>query len=458
MSSMRGIRAATTTDEGSFAMRGLKPGTYRLSADRGRGFEARSLRSRGKAYADDAGEKIEVTAGKTVRANLVVDSQSGVIRGRVVDGQGGAITDALVDAEREFGPSGAAREVVRSGGSRRPIMTNSDGRFAIEKLAPGTYALRAYRCGGGETLAEGVSVGADANLTISPTGSIAGRVVSEEGVPDEVTIALVDPQTGFSRRERFFRTAGEFALRDLPPGRFAVAVRAFDGTGDAEVELAEGQILTGLVVRLVGRATVAGRVVSLDEGKPLPGYVIDVAPHAPGDRSMRGFDGRPKERLAGTDGRFVVEEVAAGRVRVFARPADFKEDSRYGFVRRIVDLQGGGTTDLGDIGVAPIRARPGETGDLGFDVKEEVVQVESEGRLIVGDIRPDGPAARSGLVVDDVIVSVDGHDVRGDYMTYWGLSSVPPGTTVTFDLARGASIRITAGNVPAPRCILIREH
>jgi protocatechuate 3,4-dioxygenase beta subunit len=461
MRSMLGIPAPTTADDGSFAVRGLRPGTYRLSADRGRGFEARSLRSRGKAHADDGGEKIEVTAGKTVRASLVVDSHSGVIRGRVVDGRGGVITDALVDAERESGWPGAAREAVRSGGSGRPgrpIMTDTDGRFEIEKLAPGTYTLRAHRRGGGEALAEGVAVGAHADLTIRQTGSIAGKVVSDGAVPDEMTIVLADWQTGFSRRERFFRTAGEFALRDLPPGRLAVAVRTFDGTGDAEVELAEGQNLTGLVVRVVGRATVTGRVVSLDEGKPLPGYVIEVAPHAPAIRSMMGFDGPPEERLAGPDGRFVVEEVDAGRVQVFARPPDFNEDRRYGFVRRIVEVQGGRTTDVGDVRVAPIRARPGEAGDLGFYVKHEAAHVEGDGSLIVADVRPDGPAAGSGLVVDDVIVSVDGHDVRGDHMTYEGLSSVPPGTTVTLGLARGASVRITAGSVPAPRCIFFREQ
>ena len=51
---------------------------------------------------------------------------------------------------------------------------------------------------------------------------------------------------------------------------------------------------------------------------------------------------------------------------------------------------------------------------------------------------PDGPAARSGLAVGDVIVSVDGHDVRGDQMLYWALSSVSPGN----DRDLGARARI----------------
>jgi PDZ domain len=327
-------------------------------------------------------------------------------------------------------------------------MTDPDGRFAIEKLAPGTHTLRAYRRGGGEALAEGVAVGADVVLTIRPTGSIAGKVVSDGAVPDEMTIELVDRQTGFSRGERFFRTAGEFALRDLPSGSYAMAVRAFDGTGDAEVELADGQDLTGLVVRLAGRATATGRVVSLDEGKSLRGHVVVISPCAPGRRFAPRFDRRPEEGVAGQDGRFVVEDVPAGRVLVYARPDGATEESRYLFARRIVELQGGRTTDLGDVRVAPYRARPGEAGDLGFYVKYDTDPVQSEENLTVADVRPDGPAASSGLAVGDVIVSVDGYDVRGDRMSYDALSSVPPGTTVTVGLARGASIRITAGGPP----------
>jgi protocatechuate 3,4-dioxygenase beta subunit len=439
-----------TADDGSFALRGLRPGTYHLSAWNSRGSGATSLRSLGVRDDDGAGEKVEVTAGGAVRTRLVVESQSGVIRGRVVDARGGAITDALVDAELEpesgAGPSGVARETLRWVGSRRPIMTDTDGRFAMEKLSPGTYTVRAYRRGGGEALADGVAVGADIVMTIRPTGSIAGRVVSEGAVPEEITIVLADQQTGFSRRERFFRTAGEFALRDLPPGSFAVSVRAFEGTGDAEAVLAEGQNLTGLMVRMAGRATLTGRLVSLDQGKPVPGYQIEVTPHAPGRRLTMSFESGREPPITGQDGRFVVEDVPVGRVQVFARPPDFTEDSRYGFVRRIVDLQAASTTDLGDVRVAPIRVSQGEPGDLGFRLTPEAADLEQgEESLTVASVRPDGPAARSGLAVGDVIVSVDGHDVRGDQLSYWALSNVPPGTTVTFGLARGASVRITAG-------------
>jgi S1-C subfamily serine protease len=65
---------------------------------------------------------------------------------------------------------------------------------------------------------------------------------------------------------------------------------------------------------------------------------------------------------------------------------------------------------------------------------------------IVSLIRPTGPAAKSGLRVGDVIVSVDGQDVRGanDYL-YAALLEVRTGTTVTLGLGRGDKVTITAG-------------
>jgi protocatechuate 3,4-dioxygenase beta subunit len=441
---------AVTADDGSFAMRGLRPGPYHLSAQSGPGFESIRLRSPGLGDADGSAERIEVTAGAAVRRRLVVDSQSGVIRGRVVDGRGQAITDALVDAEPESESaegSGWARDALRFSSSRRPILTDTDGRFAIEKLRPGKYTLHAYRRGGGDALAQNVAVGADIVLTIRPTGSIAGRVVSDGAVPEEMTIVVANRQTAFSRRERFYRTAGEFAFRELPPGSFELSVRAVEGTGDAEAQLTEGQNLTGLVVRLVGRATLTGRVVSLDEGKPLPGYQIQVEPVARSLTAM--FDGGRGGGSTGQDGRFVVEDLPVGRVRVEGMPPDFMEVARYSPIGRIVELQPGRTTDLGDVRVAPIRVRQDSPpGDLGFDIKREAADVESEQPATVALVRADGPAARSGLAVGDVIVSVDGHDVRGDQMLFWALCSVSPGTTVTLGLARGASVRITAAEQP----------
>src|SRR6185503_500814 len=101
---------------------------------------------------DDQGQKVDVAAGAPARVRLVVESQDGVIQGRVVDASGAPVTDAFIDAERESDsaaarPGGAARS-MRWAWARSPALTDTDGRFRIEKLSPGKYTVRAFRRGG----------------------------------------------------------------------------------------------------------------------------------------------------------------------------------------------------------------------------------------------------------------------------------------------------------------------
>ena len=69
--------------------------------------------------------------------------------------------------------------------------------------------------------------------------------------------------------------------------------------------------------------------------------------------------------------------------------------------------------------------------------------------LVVGFVRPGGPAAAAGLKVGDTIVAVDGHDVRGDKAPrYRTLTGVPVGTAVTLETEGGETVKITATKQP----------
>lgn len=438
---------AQTLDDGSFRLEGLAPGPYRVIASRER-YWGGELRAPGKTDDDQAGEKAEVRAGQTTTADLVVESLSGVIRGRVVDSNGAAITDAFVDAERESDSAaaeeGGARRSMRWGWARSPVLTDTDGGFAIEKLSPGTYMVRAFRKGGGEALVEHVKVGATVTVTIRETGSIAGTVVIEAGgAPDRMTVNVQDKKTGFRRREEFFRTEGAFAMRELPGGDYEVSVSSGEGTGKAEALLAEGQELRGLTITLAARARVTGRLITADDGKPLAGFMIQVMPVGPMEYS---FDSTSSPPMSGADGRFEVPSAPAGKVQLMAFPLAM-EDTEYAFARKLATLEGGRTTDLGDIKVMKLRQKVGEdAGDLGFELKGGMGEGNPEkDKLIVAIVRPDGPAAKAGLNVGDEIVSVDGQDVRGDPFQFWQLAFVPPGTTLTLGLERGATLSVTAG-------------
>ncbi|HWM85076.1 MAG TPA: carboxypeptidase regulatory-like domain-containing protein, partial [Kofleriaceae bacterium] len=436
----RANESAYTGDDGKFTMSGLEPGSYRVSAQREGEWDT-PLRAPGKRDDDPHGERVEVAAGRTAAVRLVVESMSGVIRGRVVDAGSAPITDAFVEAERESESAtatpGSARQTIRWSWMRKPVLTDTDGNFAIEALPRGKYTVRAFRRGGGESLAEGVNPGATLTLTIRRTGSVAGTVRTPGGSPERMHVTLNDAESGLSRRETFFRTRGQFLFRDLPAGTFDVMVEAAEGTGKTEARLTEGQDLTGLTVELAARATITGRVVSLDGGGPLPGFMIRVSASGPGISHAGPGD----QAVTDQAGRFRVENAPAGKVEVIAFPRD--REAGYSMGARRADVTAGRATDIGDVRVARRRLGADQhAGELGFTLVDRPDGQPAE--VTVGVVRPGGPAAASGLQVGDVIVSVDGQDVRGELFLFWSLVRVPAGTTVTLGLARGGSVRITA--------------
>ncbi len=426
-------------------MKGVRAGGYRVVASR----EGKTLRRRGTSDDDLQGERVEVKAGAAAQVRLVVEAATGRITGRVVDAAGQPVTDAFVRAERESDAAGAqkgqALRGARWGWSRQPAVTDLDGKFALEGLQPGTYTVLAYRRGGSEAHADGVALGKDVTLTVPATGSLAGTVSVGGEAPRELTIAVVDKQQGIWRTETFFMTGGIWTVRDLPAGSYDVTGKAVGGQVTVEkVALADGEQKAGLALVLAGTVTITGRCVDAETGAPVPAMIVMAQPvKGAGGMSWR----RDDDNVSGADGRFSLEDAPQGRVSVWARPKDWgASDYQRGVV--VTTVSGAGTVDIGDVPVLR-RRTPRDTrgGDLGFSLKQLDPNIEPEAAVFeVSAIRPGGAAAGSGLVVGDVIVAVDGQDVRGiESWRYWTLASVPEGTTVRLDLARGTTVKIKAG-------------
>ncbi len=443
----------TTRDDGTFAIEGVRPGVARVIATSGRGswWGGSALKAPGASDDDTHGKEVTVKAGQTEHVRLVVESQSGVIRGRVVDSDGNPVTDAFVDAQRESEAAGvsggAAGRRSRWSWGGKPVLTDTDGRFELEELSPGKYTVRAYRRGGGDALAEGVEVGSDVIVTIETTGSIAGTVRVDGGSPPEIfTISVSDRAAGFSRSERFFRTHGEWTMDDLPAGKFMVSVSAGEGTAKQEVELAQGQETGNIHFVLEALAKVTGTFVALDTGKPLPGLRVMARPVKGGGSMSYSWGDDEKNKITDAEGRFELERVAPGKVWISAFPLSW-EDAEYGWSRRLATVEAGKTTDVGTIKVARRRIKGRERGgDLGFTLKQNEPDVEPEDIVLeVALVRADGPAANSGLQVGDVITSIDGHEVTGTNVSlYYALARVPEGTAITLGLKRGDNVQITA--------------
>jgi protocatechuate 3,4-dioxygenase beta subunit len=435
-----------TRDDGTFTLKGVAAGEARVVAlDR-----FTQLRSPGKTDDDTAGEKVTVTAGETARVKIVIERRSGTIKGRVVDAKGAPVVDAFISVNRESERAGAAqgtgRRMARWSWEARPVVTDTDGTFVAEKLAPGKYTVHAHRRGGGEGVLEHVEIGSTVTVTIAETASIAGTVKVASGrALDLFLVRVNDRESGLSREERFYRTGGAWRLAELPPGSYEIVGEASEGTDTEKLSLAQGENKTGVALVLEGRATLTGVVLDAREGKPVEGMHV-MASAADGGFSWNPGQHDDKRNITDAQGRFTVEQAPTGKVRVQVFPVDWM-GSTYGWSSTVVDVAPGATLEVPPIKVAERRLSPGERrGDLGFSIKEQKPGAEdSEFVAEVSFVRADGPAAAAGLVVGDVIVAVDGLPVAGQPAMWWSLVAAREGTKLSLSLVRGVTIELVVG-------------
>ena len=433
-----------SNDDGTFTLDGNRAGDYRIVA-----FREWSDNLRKPGTNDDAkqGERVTVHAGQITSVRLVVEAQSGVIKGTCVDSDGKPVNDAFVSAARESDAAGNQRSSVsetRWSWDSKPTLVSTDGSFAIAKLSSGTYTVRAYRKGGGEAVAEHVAVGSTAKLEFKPTGSIEGTAHRDGGAPEELDIDVRDDKTDFARHEHFFRTAGNFAIKDLPAGHFTITASAEGGKKQTTVDLSDGQHATGIDIQLDPLITITGRVVELGTEKPVAGMQMMAAMGKSGNGGMEWNEDDSRENISDDTGRFTIKNAPRGVVTLTGFPKDWNETD-YGWVRTVKTADGTGTVDVGDIGVLKRRIKPSDTaGELGVHWVEQPDDTPlDQERFEVSWIDPNGPAAKTELKVGDVVTTVDGIDVTGaNHGLGWVEMRAAPGTKLAFGLARGTSVTI----------------
>ncbi len=439
-----------SAEDGSFQIDALRPGEYRVVAQRSWNDQ---LRKPGTNDDAEQGEKTTVVAGKTATVKLVVEAQTGVIKGTVVDANGAPISDAFISAVRESDAAGSNQSSAYAtrgwgwGDDEKPVLTATDGSFTVSKLAPGKHTLRAYRKGGGEAIAEHVAVGTTVRMQIKHVGSIEGVAKREGGgaLPDELGVWVQDLKTGFSRSEAFYKTNGHFVVHDLPAGHFTLTVSADSGQKKVDVDLAEGEQKTGIEVALEDLVTLTGRVVDLLTKQPVPGLMV-FASAAKGNAGISiNFGDEDTSNISDVAGKFTVKRAPKGKIAVQGMAKEWK-DSDYGWFRVFRTVTSSGTVDLGDLPVAKKRIKEGETqGKLGLHFKEQTPDADPESYAMeVSFIEPGSPASKVDVKVGDVITSIDGVDVTGGGSMYaWTLMNATVGTKLTVGLKRGTSFSVT---------------
>ncbi|MBX3161351.1 MAG: carboxypeptidase regulatory-like domain-containing protein [Deltaproteobacteria bacterium] len=432
-------------DAGNFTLDSVRPGDYRVVAQRG---WRDQLRKPGTNDDAKQGEKVTVRAGQTASVRLVVESQTGTITGTVVDTEGHPVSDAFVSAARESDAAGAQKSSVgetRWNWDEKPVITATDGTFTVGKLSPGAYTVRAYRKGGGEAVAEHVAVGGTAKLQIKATGSIEGVARRADGAPVEMTVQVRELTTGFWRREQFYRTDGRFTVRDVPKGHFQITVEAEGSQKMVELDLAEGEARTGVTVELEALIHVTGRVVEHGTQKPVAGIAMMASPATGGGFTFSSGDD-DRANISDETGRFTIKHAPRGKLQLRGWPKDWTEDGDFLGVAVVRSVEGSGTVDVGDIGIIKKRVKKGDVvGELGVNFAQQPPETPPDKReLKVSWIDPAGPAAKTELKVGDLVTSIDGIDITGsNSLQSWVLMRAPPSTKLALGLARGATVHVT---------------
>jgi S1-C subfamily serine protease len=194
---------------------------------------------------------------------------------------------------------------------------------------------------------------------------------------------------------------------------------AGDSGSLAGIAVRAGETRRNLTVEVGAGAALAGRLVDLDSRAPLAGAVVRAT-------------GEGRDREATTDGRgaFRIEGVARGVPgNLVAQVAGYVPLSRSftGPVDRPV-------LDLGTLPVLPDRFVHKHTGRIGMTFTRD-----DEGQILVRNAPAGSPAGQAGLKSGDVILAVDGRDVRNaDMSAVVILVGGPPGSRLVVDVRSGS--------------------
>lgn len=328
--------------DGSFTITGLEGRDYDVVASALPVGESGAERKRRKARSREVrvrppalGLELVLSAGTSVAGTAVDDTGAPLGRFRVVaDEVGGSA----------FAPATRLRETFRA----------ADGRFVLEDLWEGEWALSARAAGHGESAPVIVDVRgpvAGVQLVVPRAARVAGVVVGPTGVP--VPRASVEAHTDdFTSESTEADESGAFNL-ELAPGGLVLTARAegFAPSEDLALELAPAEVRDGVVLTLRGAGRITG--VVLPRAGDVSGRHVQAASLDDDDSGDALTDAR---------GRFELEDLAPGRWQLvllpdFDRLDDLDEVDDLAFMEafaasRIVDLAPGATLHV-EIGTEP---------------------------------------------------------------------------------------------------------
>jgi hypothetical protein len=235
---------------GRYEIGSLAPGRYSVELHDG---------TNATFLADGPTGGTEVRPGEVSVVEAVYGGFSGRIEGRVVDGARIPAQNVWVEARPVQGESRDFLSSMRLpvGSGERPILTDAEGRFAIEGLVEtATFEVVASHPMRGEARIDRVAVGENVELTLSAPGSLGGVVLDSRGRPPAYFQISVRSKGGLQQLNPQFGpdAQGQWFVDHVNPGTIEIQAQGADGVASIERELGPAQRLGQIELRLQPRS------------------------------------------------------------------------------------------------------------------------------------------------------------------------------------------------------------
>ena len=381
---------ATTADDGTFAARALSGGGDYTYAVQPSGDSAFSFKpADGKRFAPIA-VKDAATHVTGMRIRVRVDRLT--ISGRAVDASGTPLPDVSVSA--------MPPQSQRFASLTKATITDATGAFTLRGLAPGAYTVVASSPDG-DAQVDNVEAGSKGIiLRFVDRGALEGTF---DGFGPDVEIWAVRAD-GHQRGGLYPRIAGNsFSFSHIPVGTYNVWARSSDGQDNVTTTIAAGATAR-VEMHRHGLGVIEG--VVRDEAR------AGVA----GMQCAAGGDGIAEPTDA--TGAFRIEGVAAGETYVGCWGEHGGTQTK-----TVVAAEQTSHVEL----VLKRNARA--PGYIGLKIERQL------GEVLVDSVVPGGPAARAGILANDIIDKVDGG--QGPWELDDLVTDAPIGTTFKLTLSRG---------------------